>query len=309
MNVINSEKAKFDALKAEIFDHAARQDVFARPRQVRNALKALYSPDWEFEWQEALILLSCLCRMQPARTHGKLYMLRSARAERGEETEFDAFMTRVEAALHPDYITPHGYVRTFSEMDAQEIFNSMGAAVAPLAGLGNPVFLYAGALLGHIRSGRLIGHDDDIDVGIMLGECTAAQAAVRWLEFKQRLADEGMIDAEEKARNRPVFKFMSDLRVDIDLFPAWTDQGRFSVYPYSQNEMPENAVFPLASFGQDPLMLPADSEAMLVQSYGEGWRVPDPLFHLDWKRRNKVFQDLFTVNYALETAGDTTGDA
>lgn len=292
-------KTQFDALHATIQNHVKTGTPLARPRKMRKQLLALHDPAWDRDWQKAQILLNCHGRMQPARTHGRLMRLRGAMQADGEQAQFAAFMQVLRDTLHPEFITSHGYVTTFSQMDAERIFNSMGAALSPLSGLHMPFFLFAGALLGHIRDGRLIGHDDDIDVAVMLGECPQDEVAPRWLEVKQQLDARGLIAEADRANDRPVFKFHSDLGSDIDLFPAWSDAGKFSVYPYSLNEISSDVIFPLASFGQDPLKLPAAPEALLVQSYGAEWRIPDPLFHIDWKRKKKQFHMLFDVNYAL----------
>ncbi|WP_324751812.1 hypothetical protein [Roseovarius sp. Pro17] len=299
MNASSALRTSFDALDTVIRDHAMRKIPVARPRRMRNQLAALHDPAWDIEWQEALILLACHCRMQPARTHGKLMMLRDTRIERGEEAAFNEYMQLIRDTLHPEFITSHGYTITFSEMDAAQIFKSMGAALKPLEQLGKPFFLYAGALLGHVRNGKLIEHDDDIDIAIMLGECSEDEVAHRWLDYKNDLNKHGLIDEAEQANNRPVFKFCSDLGTEIDLFPAWTDNGKFSVYPYSLGQIDAADVFPLGTFGQDPLMLPAKPEVMLVQSYGKDWRIPDPLFHIDWKRKKNQFRKLFVADYNL----------
>ncbi len=296
----NSLRVSFVSMNAMIRDFAATRVPVARPRRMRNQLTALHDPAWDTEWQEALILLACHCRMQPARTHGKLMKLRDARMERGEEAQFDEYMQLIRNTLHPEFITPHGYTKTFSQMDADQIYKSMGSALKPLEKLGLPFFLYAGALLGHIRNGKLIGHDDDIDIAIMLGEISENEVAHRWLEYKNELDKRGLIDEAERLNNRPVFKFRTDLGTDIDLFPAWTENGKFSVYPYSLGQMDAADVFPLGTFGQDPLMLPARPEVMLVQSYGENWDIPDPLFHIDWKRKKKQFGNLFFADYNLD---------
>ncbi len=300
MDGLNLLRADFDTMNAKIRDYAAKSVPVARPRRMRNELAALHDPAWDIEWQEALILLACHCRMQPARTHGRLMKLRDARSERGEQAQFDEYMQLIRNTLHPEFITPHGYTKTFSQMDAAKIFESMGSALKPLEELGQPFFLYAGALLGCIRDGKLIEHDDDIDIGIFLGECSENDVANRWLDYKKELDKRGLIDEQERVNNRPVFKFRSNLGTEIDLFPAWVDNGKFNVYPYSLGDLESEDVFPLCSFGQDPLMLPARPEAMLAQSYGEDWRTPDPFFHVDWKRKKKQFKKLFVVDYDLD---------
>lgn len=293
----------FERLRQDIESKVARREIIARPRQVRIQLESMHYPDWDQEWQRTHILLACYCRMKPARTHGKLMVLRDEMRAQGESEEFDKFMALLTDVLQPQFITPHGYTTTFSQIDSDEIYRSLGTTLKPLEALGRPFFLYAGALLGHIRDGRLIDHDDDVDIAIYLGECTKDSIATEWLKYKQALCGAQLLDRTTVDEDRPVFKFHSTLDTDIDLFPAWTEAGKFSVYPYSLDEMDAADVFPVSSFGQDPVGLPARPEVMLAQSYGDNWRMPDPLFHLDWKRKKAQFKVLFSANYAL---GETT---
>lgn len=292
-------KASFEELRNTIIDKIEKGATFQRPRRQMQALQDQYGEDWDLQWQETSILLNCYLQVKAARTHGALGRLRRQRAKRGEGALFDSFMQRVSDVLHPQFITPHGYCTTFAQLDADAIFADMGKAVAPLAAYGFPMFLYAGALLGHIRSGQLIGHDDDIDIGVYLGEVTEAEAAVKWAAFKHTLAEASLLEPECIAQGQAIFKLQSSFPVGIDIFPAWTWNGRFSVYPYSLGNLPEESILPLKTFGQDPLMLPADPEALLVQSYGEGWKTPDPLFHLNWPEMNRKFQTLLAQDYAI----------
>ena len=300
MDGANPLREKFDSTKAAVDLHFTSGDPILRPRRMFKVLDSVRDVEWDLEWQETMILACCLCQRRAASTHGSLLMLRTARETRNELPIFEEFMEKITKILYPKFITPHGYTRTFSQMDAVSIFNSMGKAVAPLSALNKPIFLYAGALLGYVRSGAMIGHDDDVDVGIYLGECTAIEAAEKWFEYKQAINLLGLIDADERASNRPVFKLQSDLQIDIDLFPAWIEKDRFSVYPYSSSHMAKEDILPMVHFSQDPIMMVANTKALLEQSYGESWRVPDPLFHLDWKRKNKGFKPLLAKNYVIE---------
>ncbi len=208
-------------------------------------------------------------------------------------------MQQVTDMLKPDFITPHGYNRTFSELDSEAILASMGAIVAPLSELGCPIFLYAGALLGHQREGALIGHDDDIDVGVYLGDLEDQEVPYRWFDYKRALANASLLTEGEKEASGISFKLKTSLPVEVDLFPAWTHQGKISVYPYSFHQLAESTILPLQAFGQDPLMLPAEPEALLAQSYGKNWRVPDPLFHLNWPKKKRLFNVLSQHDYSL----------
>lgn len=300
----NPVKMEFDMLHAVIVDHAVNRTPVARPRKMRKKLQSLHDMAWDVEFKEALVLLNCMGQMMPARTYGNLTQVGAALIERGDQDRLDWLRGVIADYLAPASLTPHGYTTPFAQRDADEIYNAMGETLAPLADIGLPFFLYAGALLGHVRSGKLIEHDDDIDVGIMLGECAPDEVGPMWREVKLELDKRNLLTDESRVTNRPVYKFRSDLGLDIDLFPAWTHEGKFSIYPYAAGDMDLADIMPLTSFGQDPLMFPARPEAFLEHCYGPGWRVPDPLFHLNWKKRKKLFTKLLATDYALAPRDD-----
>ncbi len=249
------------------------------------------------DWEETFLLLCCHRRLKPARTHGRLKHMEIRYAEQGMEARFASFFERVKQTLHPDYITPHGYNRTFGEKAGDDIFSKLDAELEPVIRLGKPIILYAGALLGLVREGGLIGHDDDVDFAVHLGESTLEGVAEKWIDYQRELLANECLDTNSLKRNIPIFKVKNNLGIDIDLFPAWTENGRFSVYPYSLNDLPESAIFPLKSLNGGEIMLPQDAPALLAQSYGENWRIPDPLFHFRWRTARRKFAPMLRHDF------------
>ncbi len=287
------------ALRTKVFEHASTRTALPRPRRTRLALESLAdhvrrlgNPTLHDDWEETYILFSCHTRIRPARIHGRLKQMEIRYAKKGQEARFTAFFALIKQTLHPDFITPHGYNRTFGEMADNDIFSKLDAELAPVVQLGKPIILYAGALLGHIREGRLIAHDDDVDFAVHLGECTLEGVSEKWSQYQKVLLDSDCLDISSSAGNSIIFKVKNSLGIDIDLFPAWTENGRFSVYPYALNDLPESAIFPLKPLNEGVIMLPQDAPALLAQSYGENWRVPDPLFHFDWPAARRRFAPL-----------------
>lgn len=308
MDAGNPLKLEFDVVSAIIMDHATNLTKMARPGKLRKQLRELHDDAWDLEHREMLILLNCMARAVPARTHGNLMRLRKEMVAADDEPRFERLVQLIRAYLHPEFLTPHGYNTTFGQLDSEHIYNSMGRAVTPLAVTGLPIYIFAGALLGHIRNGKLIEHDDDIDVAMMLGDCAPDEVAPLWREVKIELDKLGLLTEESRVASEPVFKMKTDLGIVLDIFPSWTYEGKFSVYPYALDDLDQDAILPLTSFGQDPLMFPAKPEAFLEHCYGPNWRIPDPYFHLNWKKKNRIFKKLLSVNYALEPrAADQAG--
>jgi len=277
-----------------------------QPRKTRLAvegladpIKALNNAELYDDWEESFVLLHCHQRLKPARMHGRLMRMKMRYAQQGQQTQFDAFFTRVKEALHPDFITPHGCNRTFAEMTDNDIFAKLDVQLAPVIKLGHPVILYAGALLGLVREGRLIDYDDDVDFAIHLGESTIDEMPKKWLEFKRKLVGNGSLSARSITSKPPIFKVESNLGIDIDLFPAWTENGRFSVYPYALNDLPQSDIFPLKALNEGKITLPQNAEALVAQSYGENWQTPDPLFHFNWHRAHRRFGPLLQQGFSL----------
>lgn len=294
---------RFEALHDRIIQMAAARGAVAKPRKLRRKLRKLREGADPLAYREALILLNCMGRLSPSRTRRHLVRLAGDLVAVGDTARLDRLMGLMRDVLHPVALTAHGYNATFAQLDAGLIYRSMGAALAPLAALGLPFYLYAGALLGHVRDGRLIDHDDDLDCAVMLGECAPGAVGVLWREVKVQLAAMDLLTEASTASSEPVFKMKTDLGITVDIFPSWTHEGRFSVYPYALNDMDPAHVLPLTGFGQEPLMFPADPEAFLTQCYGPGWRVPDPFFQIDWPGVERRFASLWATDYALTRAG------
>ena len=294
------------SLRDHVFTHATAQIALPRPRKTRLAIDALRpminqlkNPALFDDWEEVYVLLCCHRRFRPARTHGRLKRMEIRYAKNGQEARFATFFECVKQTLHPDFITPHGYNRTFAEMAGGEIFSKLESELDPVLQLGKPIILYAGALLGHVREGRLIDHDDDVDFAVYLGDSTLDDVPKKWALYQKDLIANSCLDPESLSRNSLTFKVRNNLGIDIDLFPAWSENGCFSVYPYSLNDLPDDAIFPLKPLNGGKIGLPRDEAAMLAQSYGKNWRIPDPLFHFDWPSARRRFAPLRQYDYSI----------
>jgi hypothetical protein len=150
---------------------------------------------------------------------------------------------------------------------------------AALAAAGHEVFLGYGALLGFVRDGALIPHDDDLDLVVLQAEGqpegVAAMAAI--------LAAAGFETEAQTAFNLHVRRAGAPELI-CDLFLARRDGGVAVFHPAREARVPLAAIRPLRPtrmFGQ-PITVPADVFAVLEAFYGPGWREPDPDFVHAW---------------------------
>lgn len=292
-------KQEFYALRDAVLDFCQRKEPFPNPKKMWKDLIRLEHADWALEWEQTRILYYCHRRIEHPKAHKRLRELRTAYADKGMSAQFDEFHEVIKTMLHPLSLTPHGYKKTFSKLPADNIFTALDDVLSPLFALDKPVILYAGALLGYIREGKLIDHDDDIDVAIYLGESAMVDVPAKWHAYKKALHADNHIDPEYVDHPSPIFKLANNLGIDIDLFPCWSFEGRFTVHPYSFKAMPVSDIMPLTPFKDTRLMLPNNPEALLKQSYGENWRVPDPMFHFPWFWAKKRFHVLYDHSFAL----------
>lgn len=270
---------------AEVHLGSSGMDAWA----YRQELETLIRRPLCVEWLEAQILVSVIARVRPSRTMGYLAKLRDRRIADNDIAAFDTFEGLIRDYLYPDILTNHAYgAVTFAEVDHAPVWQAVARHCTALKGLGYEAFLNSGTLLGIIREGGLIPHDDDVDLAVILKANSADAAAAEWSVLKKTLAAEGLLaigDQDDPA----ICKLRFDGKTEIDLFPAWQQNGRFFVYPYSHGAVPCEAVFPLQACTVTGQPLPAHPEEVLTQNYGAGWLTPDPLFKFPWQKARAAF--------------------
>jgi len=194
-------------------------------------LKNLSSPRMRGEWLEARIATCIAGRIRPAIVVRTIKLLQNYRESRGESERFTAFEALVKSSLGDLHLTNHGFQQqSFVDMDHRPIWDRIGEHMGFLTQQGYEVFLNSGTLLGVVRDGRLIDHDDDIDLAIILRADSAETAAQEWSELRARLCETGSL-VEAQMENDAIFKLTGHGDVQFDLFPAWFEGDRFFVYP------------------------------------------------------------------------------
>lgn len=130
--------------------------------------------------EELLILFQCYRRWKGRLTHLRLSQMEKRFIATGQGARFDAFFDVIKQLLAPECITPHGYIKKFSSMTGLDVFGELASQLSPILDIGDPVILYSGTLLGHVREDGPIGHDDDVDVAVFLGEHRYEVIPNRW---------------------------------------------------------------------------------------------------------------------------------
>lgn len=175
--------------------------------------------------------------------------------------------------------TQHGVQRTFRFWSAAEKAEAMAISTEALLrwqAAGIPCFHTFGTLLGLMREGDLLAHDDDIDavavVPVAAGD--TPEQAVAGLE--QRLRDLGHATAGDYRFHRHV----QHRGFWFDLFVATLQGEELSFWGTKLWSTARSRVLPTreATVGPLPCVLPCEPEHVLEGIYGSSWRSPRP-FH------------------------------
>ena len=141
--------------------------------------------------------------------------------------------------------------------------------------VGKDLFLCYGTLLGYVRDGDFIEHDDDVDLCFLADADGWNGAFSEFMEAVRRLRQSG-----ERVDVHSAVHFHWHIEgLALDLFMGWTDGDRLNMYEVS-GCLPRHRLLPLRRgrfLGRD-VFLPNDPEALLRLIYGEGWHIPDPNF-------------------------------
>lgn len=232
-------------------------------------------------YQEAFIAICVIGRIRPRLARNSCRRLREIYADRGVPEAFDAFCAKLDVYMAPDRMTSHGYEgSSFETAQESEIWEIIRDVMEVLEDEGFRCFLNSGTLLGAVRDQKLIGHDDDVDLGVILKGRNQAAVRREWSRLRDVLAKHDLLDAD---RTLPeIIRVKTSMEFGFDLFPSWSAGGRFFVYPHTFGTLETRDVLPLQKCATTGLAIPAQPEKMLAINYGDGWRVPDRFFKFPW---------------------------
>lgn len=215
-----------------------------------------------------------------------------------DPADFDSLWAQVEQLLEPLALTLSGYHPALASRDPVELWRELGELVERLEGLGCAVFLNSGTLLGAVRAGRPLGHDYDVDLGVVLEASDAESVVEAFWDLKAQLRGAGLLSEAYDTLGRHHARVDLPSGLPVDLFPAWVSDGLLSVWPYAREELSGSALLPLRheQVGGTALPLPQDPEAILAVNYGPGWRTFDPTFTFDWATARERHRDLIAAS-------------
>ncbi|GAA4421602.1 hypothetical protein GCM10023169_14620 [Georgenia halophila] len=165
----------------------------------------------------------------------------------------------------------------------ERLLDNGAALAAQLQEWGYPVYAVGGTLLGALRTGELMPHDDDIDFAWLCEETSMADVSLASYEMERRLTALGHVVVRHSLAHLQVTYFTDDGRTDhyIDIFTGFhTDDGLYNQPFALRGELAKETLVPTSTIeiGGRTLPAPAEPEAWLEFAYGPSWLVPDPSF-------------------------------
>ena len=153
------------------------------------------------------------------------------------------------------------------------------------AELGDRVFVTGGTLLGPVReAGELLPHDDDADLAYLSRASYPVDVAVEGMQLARALRSAGHDVLRLSAAHLQVLvehDGMPDHYVDV--FTGFLLDGYWYQHFALRTRAEPEAVLPPRTLEVRGRTEPAprDPERVLVELYGENWRVPDPAYTFD----------------------------
>lgn len=171
-------------------------------------------------------------------------------------------------------------------------------ALAALREAGAEPWLAYGTLLGFVREGDFIAHDDDIDIALHAGPdpdaITAAMAARGLILVNEQIGPHG-----------PVKQWFALGDMLVDLFfvyregEDWVDHSRVGSRSLARNHHPPVRIVTRRLGGLD-LPVPEDTESYLVRMYGRAWRIPKRGWHWLFSSHNtELWLHWYDIEYIV----------
>lgn len=234
------------------------------------------------EWHEALVATCVAGRIRPGKAVKSLHRVKTLCEAAGDMARSERLIELVDKNLDGVTMAVHGFgTDRFAEADHDAIWADLNKIIAYFEDAGHTVFLNSGTLLGMVRDGKLIDHDDDIDLAIMLEAKNQVRVAHEWRDLRDKLQKDGIL-LPKPGRLGGIHTLKTAGGFSVDLFPGWIRKGRVFVYPHTKGELLEGEVFPLKPCPISGAPIPAEPAKMLALNYGPGWETPDPHYRFDF---------------------------
>jgi hypothetical protein len=139
---------------------------------------------------------------------------------------------------------------------------------------GYALFINYGTLLGFMRNGDFVPHDDDFDTGYLSRHTTPEDVKAEMKSIITRMAKDGY--SFRIPNGGGLFQHVSQNR-RLDITPAWISDGRLWMNSTTSIRTDGSLIAPVgtAEFKGRAVFIPRDPLAFVRKKYGRKWRIPD----------------------------------
>jgi SAM-dependent methyltransferase len=186
-------------------------------------------------------------------------------------------------------------VRTFDAKDSAELeplLDAMTEVLGALARSGVDAFPAYGTLLGAVRNGHLIGHDNDADLAYVSRARTPVDVVRESFRIQRALSRDGFQTTRYSGAAIRVDVRTSAGVIGLDVFGGFFHEQNLVLMGEIYRPFETSWILPLGSVELEgrSLPAPAEPERLLETMYGASWRVPDPTYV--WNTPTEIRQRL-----------------
>lgn len=166
---------------------------------------------------------------------------------------------------------------------AAELLKNGRRLVDDLQADGHQVYIVGGTLLGVIRDGGLLPHDDDLDLAYYSHADNPLDIGLESYRMERALLARGYTVVRHSLTHLEIEFFNSDGEPDhyVDIFTGFFRDGLYC-QPFALRgpEVTPEDLIPTRQRTVEGVDLPepANPTAWLSYAYGAGWKIPDPTF-------------------------------
>ncbi len=188
------------------------------------------------------------------------------------------------ARLYRLEFTIHGLARSFRYWSREEKvqYLEFGKELQQaLEGAGAQVCFGFGAVLGFVRSGDFIEHDDDLDLLVAFDKDSMPTISAGLQRVEEHLRAAGYTVEGDFLSHRWVWLQEGQC---LDIFVGLIEGEHVSFYPSRRHAYRRDDIFPpeAVAFHEVEVAMPRNIVTYLAKTYGPDWRVPNSAFGHSW---------------------------